>query len=189
MGRKIRIEMGGLRYGRLVGIEFSHSVGGHAHWRFACDCGNETVAGGTAVRSGTTASCGCLHREISAARLLKHGHRAAKRHEPTYRAWQEINTICSNPGSARYRDFGARGIRVCPAWKTDFETFLADMGERPPLHVLVRLDLARDFEAANCRWTTVRDRSQRAIECANRRRKRRAVDAAPLAPPSPEVMI
>lgn len=189
MGRKIRIEMRGLRYGRLVGIEFAHSIGGRAHWRFICDCGNETIASGGAVRAGVTASCGCLHREISAARLLKHGHRAAKRHGPTYRAWQQINTFCSNSGSPRYRDYGARGARVCPTWSADFEVFLAAMGERPPLHVLVRIDPDRDFGAANCRWAIVSDRSQRARESAARRRQCRAADATAAAPPRTEGVV
>ena len=187
MARKIRIDMTGLRYGRLVGIEFSHRQGSHAHWLFACDCGETTIADGTAVRAGKTASCGCLHREICAARLLKHGWRARKRHDPTYRAWQEINTLCSNRSSPRFRDFGARGIKVCPAWASDFEKFVQDMGERPAGTIIARIDAGQDFTPANCRWSTVRSRSLRAIEGA------RAVSAtmrrlAPREPaPRPEV--
>lgn len=169
MGRKIRIDMTGLRYGRLVGIDFSHRHGGHAHWRFRCDCGNETTVDGTAVRAGKTASCGCLHREICAARLLRHGRRARRRHDPTYRAWQEINTFCTNPASPRYRDFGGRGIRVCPGWRADFEAFLADMGERPPGRMLVRTDPHEDFAPGNCRWAPVRTRAHRARDGARRR--------------------
>jgi hypothetical protein len=169
MARKLRIDMTGLRCGRLVGIEFSHRAGSHAHWRFLCDCGNETTVDGTAVRAGKTASCGCLHREICAARLTTHGRRAKKRHDPTYRAWQEIHTFCTNPESPRYRDFGARGIRVCPAWRADFETFLADLGERPADHILVRIDPHQDFRPGNCRWAPLRSRSRRALEGAQRR--------------------
>lgn len=164
--------MTGLRYGRLVGIEFAHSGGGRAHWLFACDCGNRTVAAGTAVRAGTTASCGCLHREISAARLTTHGHRAGKRHDATYRAWQEINTVCTNPASPRFRDFGGRGIAVCAAWSADFPRFLEDMGERPIGTILARTDPSDDFTPGNCRWVQARSRSQRAIAGARRGRTR-----------------
>jgi len=161
--------MTGLRFGRLVGIDFSHRSGSHAHWLFLCDCGAETTADGTAVRAGKTQSCGCLHREICAARLLKHGRRAKKRHDPTYRAWQEINTLCANPDSPRYRDFGARGVRVCADWVADFEAFLADMGERPVGRMLSRIECSKNFEPGNCRWVAVRTRSHRAIEGAHRR--------------------
>lgn len=166
--RKVRIDMAGLRYGRLVGIEFAHSHGGRAHWLFECDCGNRTIACGSAVRAGTTTSCGCFHREISATRLTTHGHRARKRHPATYRAWQEINTFCTNAASPRYRDFGGRGIRVCSEWREDFTRFLDNMGERPAGTILVRIDASAHFAPGNCRWAPVRSRSQRAM-AAHRR--------------------
>lgn len=184
MARKIRIDMTGLRYGRLIGIEFSHRAGSHAHWRFLCDCGNETTVDGTAVRAGKTASCGCLHREICAERLTTHGRRAKKRHDPTYRAWQEINTFCTNRESSRYRDFGARGIRVCPAWSKDFQAFLADLGERPAGRILVLIDPRQDFAPGNCRWALVRSRSRRARDGAKRRLEE--IGATPAWAVSPE---
>jgi hypothetical protein len=159
-----RIDMTGLRYGRLVGIDYSHNHRGHAYWRFLCDCGAETVVSGSAVRVGNTSSCGCLHREICAERLTKHGRRSQKRHDPTYRAWQEINNFCTDRGSARFRDFGALGVRVCAAWRSDFEAFLADMGERPTDTKLARIDTEADFGPGNCRWVALASRSSRAAE-------------------------
>lgn len=165
--------MGGVRYGRLVGIAFSHtSASGRAHWLLACGCGNEVVADGGNVRFGSTSSCGCLHREISAARLTTHGRRAAKLHDPTYRAWQEINTICFNPQSPRYRDFGARAIAVCPGWSASFEAFLSHMGERPTGKMLTRLNEREEFGPENCRWSPVPERSTRAKQGHRRRSKR-----------------
>jgi hypothetical protein len=131
-------------------------------------CGETTIADGTAVRAGKTASCGCLHREVSAARLLKHGRRATRRHDATYRAWQEINTYCSNPASFRYRDFGGQGIAVAPEWASDFERFLEDMGERPDGTILELIDRCGDFGPSNCRWARLRPRSVRAREGARR---------------------
>lgn len=170
VARKVRIDMVGDRYGRLVGLEFHETRRNHAHWLFQCDCGETTIANGAAVRAGRTTSCGCLHREVSAERLLTHGHRAKNRHDPTYRAWQQINTFCRNPASPRFRDFGGRGVAVCPAWRDDFEAFLADMGRRPSGTVLARLDARGDFEPGNCRWEIVRSRAARAIEAHRSRR-------------------
>ncbi|WP_380785483.1 hypothetical protein [Sphingomonas sp. R86521] len=147
---KIRIDMTGLRYGRLVGVRFAHkSRSGHAHWLFACDCGNEVVAAGGNVRSGSTASCGCLHREISAARLTDHGHRARQRHNGTYRAWQRMK-IEHEPGA------------ISPVWSAQYVRFLADMGERPADTVLERIEKSRPFCSANCRWSSVASRAERA---------------------------
>lgn len=178
VGRKIRIDMVGFRSGRLVGLAFVETRGGRAHWLFACDCGQTAVINGSAVRSGKTSSCGCLHREVSAARLTVHGHRAQKRHGPTYRAWQQINTFCANPASARFKDFGAKGVAVSPVWAEDFEAFLADMGERPSGMILARLNEAGDFKPGNCRWTPVRSRSERAVDA--HRARWQVVEAEPL---------
>lgn len=155
---KLRIDMTGLRYGRLVGVCFAHrSPSGHAQWLFACDCGNEVVAAGANVRSGRTASCGCLHREISAARLTEHGHRAKRRHDGTYRAWQHMKT-----------EHGPAAIS--PAWSSDYPRFLNEMGERPANWMLTRVDETKPFASGNCRWAPVASRSDRATEGWRRRR-------------------
>jgi hypothetical protein len=62
---------------------------------------------------------------------------------------------CSDAGCDDYRDYGARGIRVCDRWQQDFTAFLADMGERPsPKHELDRIDNSRGYEPGNVRWAT-----------------------------------
>ncbi len=169
--RKQRIDMIGFRAGRLIGLAYSHTRAGHAHWLFACDCGNESVINGAAVRSGKTESCGCLHKQVSAERLTTHGRRAGKRHDATYRSWQEINNACTDRNSPRYRDHGAVGITVCPEWRHDFEAFLADLGERPPQTKLVRIATAKTFSRDNCRWAPVRSRPERAIAGWDRLRR------------------
>ncbi len=171
MARKILIDMTGLRFGRLVGLSFSHrGPCGHAHWHFSCDCGARVTVDGSKVRSGNTTSCGCRHREISAARLTVHGHRGGKRHGPTYRAWQAMKDGCANPASPKFDAIGARGIAVCPAWHADYERFLADMGERPAGTTLERVDAARGFAPGNCAWAPTPSRSARACRGWDRRR-------------------
>lgn len=145
--------MTGLRYERLVGLSYSHNnASGHAQWLFACDCGREIVADAKNVRRGNTNSCGCLHSEISAARLFVHGERAEKRHEATYRAWQAMKSACYNPMTSGFPRCGGRGIEVDARWRESFAQFLRDLGERPFGTVLKRLDPERDFVPGNCRW-------------------------------------
>jgi len=180
VGRKVRIDMTGLRFGRLIGVAFAGvSRGGKAQWLFACDCGNKVVADGGNVRSGSTASCGCLHREICAARLTTHGRRAAKHHDPTYRAWQEMNTVCANPASPRHRDFDGHGVTVSSRWIANFAHFLTDMGERPVGTILTRRDAGEGFTPTNCMWTPVRTRSDRAA-AGHRRSLSRSLVAMPV---------
>lgn len=177
--------MAGVRFGRLTGVEYSHTVRGHAHWLFLCDCGERTTANGAAVRAGRTSSCGCMHREICAARLMVHGRRAAKNHDATYRAWQEINTYCYNPCSPRFGEFGARGVGVDQSWRDDFRTFLATMGERPAGTKLVRIDQRGHFAPDNCRWGRVSSRSVRARNGHDRHRGHANLAHEPISPQLP----
>lgn len=174
MGCKVRIDMAGIRYGRLVGIESAHrDASGHMHWRFRCDCGAETVAHGGNVRAGRTTSCGCYHRETSAARLTVHGARGGRRHGPTYRAWQQMNDACARFAIGR-PNIAAPAMRVTTEWRNDYAAFVRDLGERPAGTGLTRIDPADGFAPHNCRWGRIDDRSDRAIAGW---RKRRAVGA------------
>lgn len=73
---------------------------------------------------------------------------------------------CHTLTNTRYGYYGARGIRVCDAWRGPggFAQFLADVGEKPsPKHSLDRVDNSGHYEPGNVRWVTHRE------QCRNRR--------------------
>jgi 5-methylcytosine-specific restriction endonuclease McrA len=65
--KKTNIQVGE-RFHQLVAIAPAAARNGKSHWVFACDCGNQTIAGVYKVKHGTTKSCGCLasyiHRDL-----------------------------------------------------------------------------------------------------------------------------
>lgn len=73
---------------------------------------------------------------------------------PEYRTWRNMRYRCNSPSCRQYKDYGARGIRVCKQWDS-FIVFLKDVGSRPsPNHSIDRKDNSKGYCPHNCRWAT-----------------------------------
>jgi len=154
----------GNRYGRLTVISFSHSRpvgnGMMAMWNCRCDCGSEKIVGGTSLRIGETASCGCLRRDMVCEGNSKHGLAKRTAKHPLYHLWKGMRARCKNPNHSHYHRYGGRGIKVCERWR-EFDNFLHDMGERPsPAHSIDRINNNGDYEPSNCHWATPIEQSR-----------------------------
>lgn len=145
-----RVDYSGRRFGRLLALRPGGlDRWGRVIWECRCDCGAVARVRQNDLHTGRTRSCGCCQ-----GGALAHGHARRAGRSRTYRTWRAMIGRCEVPSTAKFHNYGGRGIRVCARWRRSFAAFLADMGERPPGKTLDRINGNKNYTPSNCRWAT-----------------------------------
>lgn len=150
----------------LIGFQFErwfvvndagNNAYGAAIWDCICDCGNIGIVTSYQLKSGHSKSCGCLGREQHIINETTHG----MTHTSLYHIHRGMKQRCYNKNSSAYKNYGARGIKVCDRWLESFENFLADMG---PSYIqdytIERKEIDGNYSKENCIWIPKKEQSR-----------------------------
>jgi len=121
-----------------------------------CKCGVVNYYPLYNLSIGKTKSCGCHRKNLMKGRFVTHGMTGHK----LYTTWVKIKERVFYTKDVNYKNYGGRGIKICPEWM-DFKNFVRDMGDKPsPKHSIDRINNDGDYCKENCRWATSFDQAQ-----------------------------
>lgn len=166
---KPRLQLQGKVFGYLTVVaDAGNTAEGKSRWLVRCICGREKILPAAIFyRKGNhpvSKSCGCLRRRLISEATSTHG---MSKH-PAYAIWRSMIDRCRLPTHQAWKNYGARGIKVCDRWASSFEGFWEDMGSsyRSGL-TLERVDNSKGYQPGNCIWATYSQQG------SNRRTNRR----------------
>jgi len=138
-----RIDLTNERFGKWQALSYA----GNGRWNCVCECGSEKAVRGCHLVGGNSKSCGCS--------WTTHGMANSKE----YMVWDSMIRRCHNANHKAYSSYGARGITVCPEWRS-FSGFFADMGHQPKGLTLERIDNSKGYAKDNCKWATITEQAR-----------------------------
>lgn len=143
-----------------------------------CICGNKVTTLWYSIRKGLSTSCGCYNKEINGKRIAEasrtHGDTPVgySEYKSLYFVWNTMKQRCYNENTAKYKNYGAKGIKVCDEWNTSFAAFKAwsisnGYYKQPACTPfkdklsIDRLNPLDDYTPENCVWVSISENTSR----------------------------
>lgn len=164
------VNLCGQKFSRLTALYRSNNLHGRVAWDCLCECGKHKTVTSSDLVTGKVKSCGC-YRQITAA-MTGRNNRKEDVPKRLRRIYGGMISRCNHKHNAAYRNYGARGISVCPDWTRDggmysFAAWALSSGYSDEM-TIDRIDVNRGYSPGNCRWATMKDQQ-------NNRRNNRIV--------------
>ena len=98
---------------------------------------------------------------------MKKNKKPYNHRERLYVLWMGIKQRCKNPNNISYKNYGAKGIKVCQEWENDYLSFkkwALDNGYDESLprgvQTIDRINANGNYEPSNCRWVSIQEQQR-----------------------------
>lgn len=132
-------------------IRKTKSKNRRTYWLCRCDCGKEIEVMTQNLTYKTKYSCGCTRKQI----ISKYKDYNKK----IYAIWNGMKGRCYRKNDKGYKNYGARGIKICDEWLDkekgfiNFQKWALNNGYKEGLSI-DRINNNDDYKPSNCRWVT-----------------------------------
>lgn len=120
-----------------------------------CECGENHICVVSDLLRGNPLSCGCRKRGRKS--IYRYGDAAL------YKRWYDMRNRCHNEKASNYKQYGAKGVRVCKEWVNDYEAFAKwslDNGYSPELQLDKDIKgNGKIYSPKTCAWVTALEHS------------------------------
>lgn len=112
MGRDSKLNLIGLRFGKLVVISETNEKTscGHYKWFCRCDCGNEKLVSGSSLKSGSVKSCGCISKGVKYGRKKVNSKNIIELDLPLFDTYYK-RLYCENTFLIREKGLNLLGVK------------------------------------------------------------------------------
>jgi hypothetical protein len=146
------LDLSGQTFGKLTVINKNRNSKGRVIWDCQCSCGGNTQVLTHRLTTGHTKSCGCGRK------YSEHGQARTR----IYRTYAKMKARCYRETEPSYKNYGARGIKICDEWLNNFKAFydwaIAN-GYSDDLSI-ERLDVNGDYCPENCTWIPLSEQTE-----------------------------
>jgi len=122
-------DISGNVYGYLTVVRFSSTKkfknSQTSLWECKCICGGLRITATSALKSGSTTSCGCKKQEQAVKGWNRRGRKHGLSEHPLYGRWVNMIRRCYSPVDSAHRLYGAKGITVCDDWRFSPDAYIA----------------------------------------------------------------